>query len=168
MPHPEKAQEKVNKNQGSLFPWNTSGVLALTVNDILTHIHTQSTNPTHLQHLVNQIYLNSLPEPGNLKRWKKSKIKGNMTHYQHLDRPKPNSNKNLLLFLMPKHSVWKYGPSGPTPTTNFLSFWCRRILLGSTGHPVWKINGEDWTTNLGGQLGEQRERGQRPPTSEKT
>ena len=82
---------------------------------------------------------------------KKSKIKGNMTHYQHLDRPKPNSNKNLLLFLMPKHSVWKYGPSGPTPTTNFLSFWCRRILLGSTGHPVWIINGEDWTTKLGGQ-----------------
>ena len=38
-----------------IFTLNTSGVQALTVTDILTHIHTQSTNLTHLQHLENQV-----------------------------------------------------------------------------------------------------------------
>ena len=130
----------------------------------LTHSHTDAIYQlTHLQHLeIKQKKCNSTRYQ-NLEissAEKNQKSKGNMTHYQHLDRPKPNSNKNLLLFLMPKHSVWKYGPSGPTPTTNFLFsfFWCRRILLGSTGHPVWIINGEDWTKNLGRQLGEQPEK----------
>ena len=75
-----------------------------------------------------KVELYSLPEPGLLKCGK-IKIKGNTTRYQHLDKLKPNSNNNLLLFLMLKHSVWKYGPSGPTPTTNFLFFAAEEFCL---------------------------------------